>query len=83
MHDIDLIPTDVIIRMRDEQRRPRWEKLMKDAAARAVATKRKRGQLRVAARKAVAAKRRNPGQLREAALKAVATRLLRKTIGGA
>jgi hypothetical protein len=40
MHDIDLIPTDVIIRLRDEMRKPRWSKLTKDAAKKAVATKR-------------------------------------------
>lgn len=40
MHDIDLIPTDVIRRMRDEKRLPNWKKLMKDAAAKAVVTKR-------------------------------------------
>ncbi len=39
MHDIDLIPTDAIIRLRDEMRKPRWSKLMKDAAKKALATR--------------------------------------------
>ena len=39
MHDIDLIPTDAIIRLRDEMRKPRWAKLTKDAAKKAIATK--------------------------------------------
>lgn len=40
MHDIDLIPTDVIRHMRDGKRLPRWSKLMKDAVIKALATKR-------------------------------------------
>ena len=40
MHDVDLIPTDVVIRLRDEKRTVRWAKLTKDAAIKAVATKR-------------------------------------------
>jgi hypothetical protein len=58
MHDIDLIPTDVIVRLRDEKRKPRWAKLMKDAAAKAIATKRQNPDaLRQAAEKAVATRR--------------------------
>src|ERR1700719_2520240 len=38
MHDIDLIPTDVVARLRDEKRKPRWAKLTKDAAEKAVKT---------------------------------------------
>ena len=41
MHDLDLIPTEVIESMRDSERKPNWTKLMKDAAAKAVATKKK------------------------------------------
>ena len=41
MHDLDLIPTEVIKSMRDSERKPDWKKLMKDAAAKAVATKKK------------------------------------------
>ncbi len=41
MHDLDLIPTEVIESMRDSERKPDWKKLMKDAAAKAVATKKK------------------------------------------
>jgi 5-methylcytosine-specific restriction endonuclease McrA len=40
MHDVDLIPTDVVIRLRDEKRTVKWAKLTKDAALKAVATKR-------------------------------------------
>jgi hypothetical protein len=40
MHDIGLIPTEHIVRMRDEERSADWGKLMKDAATKAVATKR-------------------------------------------
>jgi len=39
MHDIDLIPTEVVARLRDEKRKVRWSKLTKDAAAKVVATK--------------------------------------------
>lgn len=41
MHDLDLIPTEVVIRLRDEKRTANWKKLMKDAAAKAGATKRR------------------------------------------
>lgn len=58
MHDIDLIPTDVVVRMRDEKRKPRWAKLTKDAAVKAVETKRLNPELmREAARKAAATRR--------------------------
>jgi 5-methylcytosine-specific restriction endonuclease McrA len=58
MHDIDLIPTDALVRLRDEKRKPRWAKLTKDAAQKAVQTKRlKEGLLKEAARKAVATRR--------------------------
>jgi hypothetical protein len=40
MHDINLIPTEIIIRLRDEKREACWPKLMKDAAVKAVNTKR-------------------------------------------
>src|SRR5882672_3749765 len=39
MHDIDLIPTDAIVRLRDEKRKARWSKLTKDAAVKATQTK--------------------------------------------
>ena len=32
MHDIDLLPTDAVVRLRDEKRKARWSKLTKDAA---------------------------------------------------
>jgi hypothetical protein len=58
MHDIDLIPTDVVIRLRDEKRKPRWAKLTKDAAATAIKTKRLNPELmREAGRKAAATRK--------------------------
>jgi 5-methylcytosine-specific restriction endonuclease McrA len=58
MHDIDLIPTDVVIRLRDEKREPRWAKLTKDAARKAVETKRLDPELmKRAAQKAVATRK--------------------------
>lgn len=58
MHDIDLIPTDVLIRLRDEKREPNWKKLLKDAGQKALAAKRSQdGLLAEAARKAVATRR--------------------------
>jgi 5-methylcytosine-specific restriction endonuclease McrA len=39
MHDVDLIPTDVVRRLRDEKRKGDWAKLTKDAAKKAVQTK--------------------------------------------
>ena len=56
--DIDLIPTEVIVRMRDEKRKARWSKLTKDAATKAVETKRKTPELlRNAGRKAAATRK--------------------------
>lgn len=55
MHDIDLIPTEIIVIMRDREKRVAWSKRMKDAGAKAAAT-RKRKQ---AARKAVETRKRN------------------------
>src|SRR5690242_9829118 len=58
MHDIDLIPTEVVARLRDEKRKARWSKLTKDAVTKAVATKRRDPEhMREAARKAVATRR--------------------------
>jgi hypothetical protein len=58
MHDIDLIPTDAVIRLRDEKRKPRWAKLTKDAARKAVETKRLDPELmKRAAQKAVATRK--------------------------
>ena len=42
MHDIDLISTEMIIEMRDHPRRTDWSKLLKDAAKKAAATRKKR-----------------------------------------
>jgi hypothetical protein len=62
MHDIDLIPTDALVRLRDEKRKPRWAKLMKDAAQKALQTKRLNpAQLKEAASKAVATRRARAG----------------------
>ncbi len=40
MYDLDLIPTEHIVRMRDEKRSADWSKLMKDGPAKAHATMR-------------------------------------------
>lgn len=55
MHDIDLIPTETIVLMRDREKRVAWSKRMKDAGAKAAAT-RKRKQ---AAKRAVETRKRN------------------------
>ncbi len=39
MHDLDLIPTDVILRMRDYDKKTNWKSRMKDAAQKAAATR--------------------------------------------
>ena len=39
MHDIDLIPTEVVRRLRDEKRKANWTKLTKDAGKKALQTK--------------------------------------------
>ena len=58
MHDIDLLPTDAVIRLRDEKRKARWSKLTKDAAKKAIETMRKTpGRLEAIARKAAATRR--------------------------
>ncbi len=58
MHDIDLIPTDAIVRLRDEKRKPRWAKLTKNAAKKAVQTKLLNpGLMKEAAKKAVATRK--------------------------
>jgi hypothetical protein len=78
MHDIDLIPTAVVRQLRDEKRKPRWNKLTKHAARKAVATKRKTpGLLEQAAKRALATKIRT-GNLSAAASKAAVTRERRK-----
>lgn len=58
MHDIDLIPTELIVRLRDHLRQANWKKLMKNAVALAMETKRATpGLLSDAAKKAVATRR--------------------------
>jgi hypothetical protein len=58
MHDIDLIPENVVRRLRDEKRKARWSKLTKDAAKKAIATMRKTpGRLEAIAQKAAATRR--------------------------
>jgi hypothetical protein len=58
MHDIDLIPTDAVVRLRDEKRKVCWSKLTKDAAAKATQTKLLTpGLMKRAARKAVATRK--------------------------
>jgi 5-methylcytosine-specific restriction endonuclease McrA len=55
MHDIDLIPTETILLMRDREWRVAWSKRMKEAGAKAAATRKRRQ----AAKRAVATRRRN------------------------
>lgn len=55
MHDIDLIPTETIMLMRDREKLVLWSKRMKDAGAKAAATRRRKE----AAKKAVETRKRN------------------------
>lgn len=57
MHDVDLIPTEVIRRLRDEKRKANWSKLTKNAAAKAVKTKRLNPELMIEAGRKAAATR--------------------------
>jgi hypothetical protein len=49
MHDIGLISTEIIIKMRDSEKRIDWSKRMKDAGQKAAATRRRRAAGRKAA----------------------------------
>lgn len=53
MHDLDLIPTDIIVRLRDDPPEARWSKLQKDGPQKAA----KKLKQRRAALKAVATRR--------------------------
>ena len=58
MHDIDLLPTDAVVRLRDQKRKARWSKLTKNAAKKAIETMRKTpGRLEAIAKKAAATRR--------------------------
>ncbi len=57
MHHIDPIPTEVIRRLRDEKRKANWSKLTKNAAAKAVKTKRLNPELMIEAGRKAAATR--------------------------
>ena len=57
MLDLDLIPNEAIIAIRDRPRAPDWKKRMKDAGAKAALTNKRRR----AALKAVETRRRNQG----------------------
>jgi len=57
MHDIGLIPTEVVLQMRDGRRAVDWAKRMKDAGVKAALTRKRQA----AARKAVETRRRNNG----------------------
>jgi hypothetical protein len=64
MHDLDIIPTEVVRQMRDRPKLVNWRKRMKDAGVKAAMSRKKRlGALqrkrRLAAKKAVATRRRN------------------------
>ena len=54
MHDIDLIPTHVIVEMRDREKAVDWSKRMKNAGKKAALTRKRKE----AARKAVATRQR-------------------------
>ena len=55
MHDIDLIPTKTIIKMRDREKHIDWSKRMKDAGQKAALTRKHRQ----AGRKAAETRKRN------------------------
>ncbi len=55
MHDIGLIPTEVVLQMRDGSRAVDWAKRMKDAGAKAALTRKRQA----AARKAVETRKLN------------------------
>ena len=75
MHDIDLIPTEILLKIRDREKTVDWSKRMKDAGQKAAATRRLRREIRsAAAHKAVATRNR-----RAAARKAAETRKRNKT----
>ena len=75
MHDIDLISTEAILAMRDRKAVAKWSKRMKDAGAKAAATRARRSKSRkIAGEKAAMTRKR-----RAAAKKAVATRRSRGT----
>lgn len=42
MHDIDLIPTDIVVQLRDSDPTPNWSKRMKDAGEKAAETKKRK-----------------------------------------
>jgi hypothetical protein len=52
MHDIDIISTEIIIKMRDAEKRVDWGKRLKDAAQKAAVTRKRRAAGRKAAKTA-------------------------------
>jgi hypothetical protein len=68
MHDLDLIPTDAVVLMRDRPKVVNWKKRMKDAGEKAATTRKAnevklRRKRKAAARKAVETRRRNQLQV--------------------
>ena len=64
MHDLDIIPTPIVRQMRDRPKLVNWRKRMKDAGAKAAASRKRRiatqrRKRRLAARKTVATRQRN------------------------
>jgi len=55
MHDIDIISTEIIIKVRDSEKRIDWKKRIKDAGQKAAITRKRRA----AGRKAAETKKRN------------------------
>ncbi len=71
MHDIDLIETDVLVRMRDRKKQVDWSKRMKDAGQKAATTRKQRRDTRSAAAKKAHVTRKR----KRAGLKAAHTRM--------
>jgi 5-methylcytosine-specific restriction endonuclease McrA len=57
MHDINLIPTEIVIRMRGQEKQVDWSKRMKDAGKKAAVRRRRR----LAGKKAAATRKRRSG----------------------
>jgi hypothetical protein len=64
MHDLALIPTDIIVRLRDEPPTANWAKLQKDGPRKAAATleRKRRARKAVATRREYAARRSARGE---------------------
>ncbi len=68
MHDIDLIPTEMLVEIRDRERTVDWSKRMKDAGQKAAATRRLRREIRSSAARKAAITRKKRAAGRKAAV---------------